>query len=176
MAFFCLPSFYPITMISIRPCNPGDAATISAIAHKSWWPTYSPFLTNEQISFMLNEFYEPSRLSNIIEQGIGFLMAEVNKQAVGFVSFAPKEGSSVIYRIEKLYLVEKAQGLGLGKALINEVMIIAQEQGFNRLELNVNRHNPAFSFYKKQGFRVVEEVDIPYYQFVLNDYVMQKDI
>lgn len=166
----------PMSVITLRPCIPTDAGLISEIAHKSWWHTYRPFLSKEQICFMLTELYEPSLLSQNIDRGIDFLMAEINKQAVGFISFIPKANSSRIYRIEKLYLVEEAQGIGVGKALIKEVMQYAREQRFNILELNVNRYNPAVSFYEKQGFKVVEEVDIPYHQFVLNDYVMQKNI
>jgi ribosomal protein S18 acetylase RimI-like enzyme len=52
----------------------------------------------------------------------------------------------------------------------------ARNLGFKELELNVNRYNKAYNFYLKQGFKVVEEVDIPYYEFFLNDYVMRKSL
>ncbi len=52
----------------------------------------------------------------------------------------------------------------------------ATQRGRDTLELNVNRGNKAYYFYLKQGFEVVEEVDIPYYGYILDDYVMQKKI
>lgn len=161
---------------TFRRCTPSDADVINAIAHKSWWTTYDSFLSKEQIGFMLNEMYAPTVLYNNIEQGIGFFMVELDQQAVGFTSFIPKDGSSNTYRIEKLYLLEDAQGYGLGKALVNEVAKLAKQEGFSILELNVNRYNPASNFYTKLGFKIVGEVDIPYHHFVLNDYIMQKEI
>ena len=47
---------------------------------------------------------------------------------------------------------------------------------FSTLELNVNRNNPAKDFYAKNGFKIVEEIDIPLDKFWLNDYVMTKNI
>jgi ribosomal protein S18 acetylase RimI-like enzyme len=60
--------------------------------------------------------------------------------------------------------------------LIDFAQIQAQASGKAVLELNVNRGNSAYEFYKKIGFKVVEEVDISYYGYILDDYVMQREI
>jgi diamine N-acetyltransferase len=41
------------------------------------------------------------------------------------------------------------------------------------LDLNVNRHNPAKSFYEKIGFTVLREEDVPIGPYWMNDYVMR---
>lgn len=161
---------------TFKYCTVADAERINAIAHKSWWSTYATFLPEEQIDFMLNELYNPAVLRKQIEEGIGFLIIELESQPVGFVSFTRKADSTKIFRIEKLYLLKEAQGCGLGKALVDEVAELAKQDGFEFLELNVNRSNPAYHFYIKQGFTVVKEVDIPYYHFTLNDYILQKEV
>jgi hypothetical protein len=44
------------------------------------------------------------------------------------------------------------------------------------LILNVNINNPAYYFYLKMDFTVRERIDIPYGQFMLNDFVMEKNL
>lgn len=94
-------------------------------------------------------------------------------EAVGFIGIEPKED---LLRIEKIYLLPNTHGKGFGKLLIDFAADEARKQGLSELELNVNRSNNAYHFYLKQGFRVVEEVDIPYYEFILDDYIMRKKI
>ena len=161
---------------TLRYCTVSDAEDISAIANKSWWAAYATFIPEEQISLMLKEMYNLSVLRKNMKEGIGFIIIELDTKPVGFVSFTPKTNSTKIYRIEKLYLLEEAQGFGLGKALIDEVARMAKQKGFKSLELNVNRKNTAYTFYIKQGFKNVKKVDIPYHHFTLNDYIMQKEI
>jgi hypothetical protein len=42
--------------------------------------------------------------------------------------------------------------------------------------LNVNINNPAYHFYIKMDFTVRERIDIPYGKFMLNDFVMEKNL
>ena len=60
--------------------------------------------------------------------------------------------------------------------LLDYLSNIALHRGLIRLELNVNRANPSLDFYKKYGFKISDKVDIPYYQFILKDYILRKDI
>src|SRR5690606_40602789 len=87
-------------------------------------------------------------------------------------AIAPKTNNSKMCRIEKLYLLSSVQGIGLGRKTIEYIETVSWRKGFTILELNVYRNNPALAFYRRMGFSVFEEVDIPYYQFVLNDYVL----
>ena len=52
----------------------------------------------------------------------------------------------------------------------------ARRAGARRVELNVNRANPAHHFYRRCGYRVQQVVDIPLGPFWLNDYVMSHDL
>ena len=44
------------------------------------------------------------------------------------------------------------------------------------LDLNVNRHNQAQEFYKKLGFKIIREEDVPVGQYFMNDYVMRLNL
>ncbi|UZJ65165.1 GNAT family N-acetyltransferase [Sphingobacterium sp. KU25419] len=70
----------------------------------------------------------------------------------------------------------EVKGKGYGKLLLDFIAQLAKSKDLKRLELNVNRNNPAYYFYLKQNFLITETVDIPYHGYVLDDYVMQKEL
>jgi ribosomal protein S18 acetylase RimI-like enzyme len=162
-------------MISIRKATLADAMLISTLANEIWWDTYKDVLSDDQISFMLSKMYNVASLEEQMNQQITFLILTYNDVETGFAAYA-KADIDKIYKLEKLYLQKQDQGKGLGKVLISKVEEEVKTLGAANLYLNVNRNNKAFHFYKKLGYIVVEEVDIPYYDFVLNDYIMMKSL
>ncbi|MHB1176752.1 MAG: GNAT family N-acetyltransferase [Daejeonella sp.] len=151
-----------------------DIHVIHELAEKIWWPTYEPILSEEQISFMLKNMYSENALREQILNGMEFLLIERDDDKVAFAGYTIEGVGLLVLKIHKLYVLPSEQGKGTGKMLIEYLSKMAQELNINILELNVNRANPALQFYEKQGFKISETVDIPYYQFVLNDYVMRK--
>lgn len=163
--------------MTIRPATPADIPTIHQLAEAIWWPTYQPILSSEQISFMLEKMYSEEALADqMLAEGMNFLIVEQDSHPVGFAAYSLTDTENQVYKIHKLYVLPDQQGKGTGRMLINYMATVAAGSGGKILELNVNRGNPAFHFYKKIGFTVHQEVDIPYYQFVLNDYILRKPI
>ena len=160
----------------LRAATVADVSTIRQLAHDVWWPTYGRYLAHGQISLMLELIYSEQALRGQIEAGQCFSLALRGELTVGFVGWHPKPGSSKIMRIEKLYVSQSEQGKGTGKLLIDHVAEIAHAAGCSYLELNVNRYNPAKAFYERQGFVIVDTVDIPYHGYILNDYIMQMEL
>jgi len=159
--------------IRIQAATPADVATIHRLANEIWWPAYRDLLPHGQIRLMLEFMYAESALLNQLKSGQQFALASRNGTVVGFVGFQTKPDSSIM-RIEKLYVLPSEQGKGTGKRLIHHVAALATAADIHCLELNVYRHNPAKTFYERQGFTVVSEVEIPYHNYTLKDYVMQK--
>lgn len=162
-----------------------DLELIHQLAHKIWWPTYQDYLDPLQIETMLADMYSVDALLEQQAAGVHFTIWEWDEQPAGFVGFGLKDAPDsddsekpdpLIMRIEKLYLLPEAQGFGGGRLLMKHVEEEARAVGATKLELNVNRHNPAQLFYRRQGFMIVQEVDIPYEGFFLNDFIMQKAI
>ena len=162
--------------IILKTATATDVSTIRRLAHDIWWHTYESFLDHGQISLMLELIYSEQELLAQMDAGQHFILAQQDKNTVGFVGFRPTPGQPHIMRIEKLYLSPSQQGKGLGRKLIAYVDQCARDLGCSTLELNVNRHNPATAFYDRQGFIIVDTVDIPYHGYVLNDYVMQRNL
>lgn len=126
---------------------------------------------------MLKEMYSEESLHlQMDEEGITFLIVEREGEPVAFAGFSLTDAKDKVFKLQKIYLLPSEQGKGTGKKLIEHVEDLSRAQGGAILELNVNRANPAFGFYKKLGFEIYQTIDIPYHQFVLNDYVMRKSL
>ncbi len=161
---------------SIVAATDADVATIHRLAHAIWWPTYRDYIPHAQIALMLANQYTEEALHAQMEAGQHFSLALHDGQTVGFAGFRPKPADPLVMRIEKLYVLASEQGKGTGKRLIGHVAEAAMALGMHSLELNVNRDNPAVTYYRHQGFVITETVDIPYHGYVLNDFVMQKSL
>ena len=153
----------------------GDLAIIHQLAIQIWEPTYRNIISKQQIDFMFEKMYSmPSLQHQFNELGHHFLVASKQNKPVGFATYFFESAQKV--RIPKLYILSDYQKTGIGTGLLNKIESIGMEQAIKHIELNVNRFNKALKFYEKAGFKIIETVDIPYHNFVLNDYVLMKTI
>ena len=56
-------------------------------------------------------------------------------------------------------VVPSRRGRGIGTELINALVEVAREQGFDALTLSVANDSPAMHVFEKQGFEKVEQTD-----------------
>jgi len=162
-------------MYAIREADANDVGVIRNIAYHTWLPTYSPILSGEQITYMLNLLYSEEKIrTQIAEHEQCFLILTEDEQPVAFAAYSVRDEDADIYKLHKLYCLPQTQGKGCGKILIDEVSNRVLAAGKNILDLNVNRFNKARSFYEKMGFEVVYEEDIAIGEYWMNDYVMRK--
>ncbi len=165
-------------MLKIIIAETKNIPTIVDIAYKTWFPTYKNVISQEQIDFMFGEMYTPEAIFKQMEfLKHQFLIIYSDDAALGFASFSeiidlePKT-----FKLHKLYLLPEAQGKNIGSELIAEVEKLSKNDEAEFLILNVNRNNSAYHFYLKKGYTVRETIDIPFAEFVLNDYVMEKKL
>jgi GNAT superfamily N-acetyltransferase len=164
-------------MYTIRPATLADADCIVKIAHQTWWPTYREVLTAEQITYMLDAIYLSDKIAVQIEDGSQqYLILEDDGVPVAFAAYSPREDNAEVYKLHKLYCHPQTQGKGCGKLLVNAVIDAVKQAGVNKLDLNVNRHNKAKTFYEKLGFSTIYDEDIPIGPYWMNDHVMRKEI
>jgi GNAT superfamily N-acetyltransferase len=160
----------------IRQATDSDIQAINELAEKIWWPSYRNIISDEQISFMLNDMYSSESLREQMNSGIEFLLVERDKLPLAFAGFSETDTKNQVFKLHKLYVLPTEQGQGTGRKLIEQVSSLAKAKGGKILELNVNRGNPAHHFYRKIGFDIYQTVDISYHHFILNDYIMRKDL
>lgn len=161
--------------MEIRIAKPDELEIIHQLAHEIWWPTYQGIISDEQISFMLKDMYSLHSLQRQIEREAIFILAKEDEHFVGFASCSFSQDNAVC-TVHKLYILPSQQGKGIGRNLIHFITREASERGAETIELNVNRNNPALQFYLKEGFTIYKEVDISYFDYVLNDYVLRRSM
>ena len=90
------------------------------------------------------------------------LVCEFRQEIVGMALFYPRfstwKGKTI--HLEDLIVTQKMRGKGIGKALLDQVVQIATDQGLKRVEWVVlNWNTPAVEFYKKYGAKVLSTWD-----------------
>jgi ribosomal protein S18 acetylase RimI-like enzyme len=155
-----------------------DLPTIRSIALRTWPVAFAGILSGEQIEYMLAWLYSEASLHGQLHaQGHTFLLAKVGDAYAGFASCESNYKDTGKTKLHKLYVLPEAQGHGVGRALVDAVTEIAVRHGNGALLLNVNRRNVAIRFYRRLGFEVIAEENIPIGNgFLMEDYVMEKTI
>lgn len=164
-------------MILIRKAKEEDMPIISDLAELIWPQTYSEYINEEQLRYMLELMYNKGELLSQLQQGYTFLIAEDGSKDVGFACSSLIDAETKTYKLHKLYVLPEMHGKGVGKILINEIKNLSERNGGKFLQLNVNRNNKAKDFYLKGGFKIKETVDVNIGNgFFMNDYVMELSI
>jgi ribosomal protein S18 acetylase RimI-like enzyme len=160
-------------MLSIRNASVNDIGLIRELTFKVWPQTYASIISQQQIEYMLEMMYSEASLEEQMIEGCRFIMVYEEKEPVGFAAF--QEIKSTVWKLHKIYILTTQQGKGTGKFAIDHIIREIQQQGATALQLQVNRHNKARSFYEKIGFTVIEEADFDIGNgYFMNDYVMEK--
>jgi GNAT superfamily N-acetyltransferase len=152
-------------------------ATVSDIAQRTWPVAYREILSPGQLAYMLRRMYDLRALEEHYARGHRFLLALPHDRAVGFAGFEHHYQGGSSTRLHKLYVLPHTQGSGAGTALLQAVFAAARTAGNTRVELNVNRYNPARHFYARHGFSVLRDEVIDIGEgYVMDDHVMVRPV
>ena len=163
--------------LSIKLASIEDIPAIVKIAYDTWFVTYQDVISQAQIEYMFGEMYTPESIYKQMDfYKHAFLILYQAEMPIGFASFGKLDEPINTYKLHKLYLLPSEQNKGFGRILLNEVEKQVADLGADHLHLNVNRKNPALSFYEKLGYEIIETVDIPFAEFWLNDFILSKKI
>lgn len=79
------------------------------------------------------------------------LLASLDGTPVGIVMF--KDKGDRICEMNRMFVDPSARGHGVGRALVEQLIRIATDQGFRRMRLSaLDRHDEALLLYRKMGF------------------------
>lgn len=162
-------------MVQLRLLAKEELILIQGIAHQTWPSTFAGLLSEAQIDYMLHWMYDLKMLESQLEKGHGFLVAEIEGEAIGFAGYEMNNLEGPKAKLHKLYLLPSSQGKGVGKALLLDVTKRAREAGQKSLVLNVNKYNKkAIDFYLAMGFVTIrQEVNDIGQGYVMDDDVME---
>ena len=164
-------------MADIIEGNATHIPVIVEIAETTWAATYRTILEPESMRYMLDTIYAADTLLRVMTDGSKkFLLIKEKSEYAGFASYGKRQEEPGVFKLHKIYVLPNTQGKGYGKLLIDSVKQQLVSQNATALDLNVNRYNPAQDFYKKLGFKIIREEDVPIGQYFMNDYVMRLEL
>ena len=133
-------------VVSIRPYEPADASALLALFRDTIRRVNSRDYSPEQIAAWASDDIHPiawaSRFANRYA-----IVAEIDGRLAGFTELEP-DGD-----IDRFYVSADYQRLGVGKALLDALVLEARRTGIPRLNAEVSI--TARPFFASQGFAVV---------------------
>ena len=145
--------------------------------------TYKEILSPEQIEYMMDWMYSPASLCRQLEDGHIYYSAYFEGRPCAYVSVQSdgnSEDGTMLFHLQKIYILPSEQGHGLGRILFDTVVshvTRAAGKAKARIELNVNRNNPAIGFYQHLGLNIIRQGDFPIGSgYYMNDYIMGIDL
>lgn len=150
-----LPSVAP-RPVQLRTATLADAPLLAAMHTRSRASAYRGLLAERYLDHeALPEALAlwPGKLSGLASGAGEVLIAERDRQAVGFICmFAPDENRSVF--IDNLHAMPEHKGSGAGTALLDEARRWARVRGAVRMHLFVLESNvAAIGFYESRGWQ-----------------------
>lgn len=157
-----------------------DALRISILLKTVYIQVYGlEGVSFEFANFIDNRFSE-AKIAKIISENPNQIFAAYYKENPVGVAEVLVDSICPIRKIEvaelgKLYVLERFYGMGIGFGLLNSVEKRLKLEGYNELNLEVYMNNKrAISFYERQGYRTLGEVDFPMEENTYRNLVMNK--
>lgn len=164
-------------MLSIRPASEEDCGLIRRMAEEVFPATYRDILTPAQLDYMMEWMYSDESLREQFRAGHVWFIASSDGEPCGYLS-VERQGEE-LFHLQKIYVLPRFQGHGVGELLFRRAVehVRSVHAGPSRMELNVNRNNPALRFYERMGMRRLREGDFPIGDgYYMNDYIMGLEI
>ncbi|MBP3704989.1 MAG: GNAT family N-acetyltransferase [Clostridia bacterium] len=137
----------------IRPATVEDAAAIGYVHYKSWQETYAGLVDPE---FLASQTLERS-VKNMEWAWKDICAAVYNGKIVGFCGCSAARDEDVgptVGEVQGIYLLQEAQGIGLGRMLMEDALQRLRAAGYSEVILWVLKGNEkAIRFYEKAGFQ-----------------------
>lgn len=153
-----------------------EVAELSRLASVIWQEYYVSIITLEQIDYMIQKYQSESAITEqIYQQGYEYYFIQRDDSPVGYMSVKQEEGKLFL---SKFYIGKEHRGQGYASQALAFLEQLCIEQSMNLIWLTVNRHNESsIAVYEKKGFQTVREqvADIGN-GFVMDDFVMEKEI
>jgi len=146
----------------IRPAKTSDAASLAAIAERTFRETFAIDNTEEDINLhCAQKFSAEKQGEEISNQQLTTLLAEVAGELVGFAQLRLAHPAACVKgdrpaELHRIYVSSEWHGRGVANELMRAVYAAAAQAGSDYIWLGVwERNLKAIAFYRKCGFAVV---------------------
>ena len=160
------PGSFSTATIRIRKAIPEDAQLLSELAVITFIASHGHSAPAEDIHAYTRSNYTINKLKSELKNPANiYHLITYDQEPAGFSKIclnSPHEDmlQKNIAKLDRIYLLEKFQGLSLGKALLDFNIALCKENSQSGLWLYVwVKNETAIRFYKKAGFRIVGSFD-----------------
>ena len=144
----------PVPEIMLRPAEPADGGVIARVQLAAWRATYGD-LNPAMVDGLDLERTTDNWARAAIDLTHRLQLAECDDTTVGYAFSGPADGQAdSVGELDAVYLLPSAQGLGVGRLLVEDALSGLAGAGFAECLLWVADQNAhARGFYQHLGFR-----------------------
>ncbi|BAC13203.1 transcriptional repressor of sporulation, septation and degradation [Oceanobacillus iheyensis HTE831] len=145
--------------INMTRCTLEDSRQLQYIGYKTFKETFEDQNSPENMKVYLEQAFNINQIERELSNTSShFFFVSFNDEVAGYLKVntgdaQTEEMDDDALEIERIYIINKFQKLGLGKYLFNKAMDIAMAQNKKKIWLGVwEKNENAISFYKRVGF------------------------
>lgn len=143
-----------MTSVAIRSARPDDIAAITAI--------YAHAVTHGTASFELEAPTQAEmmqRMQSLLDGSFPYIVAEADDSVVGY-AYAALYRTRPAYRFsveDSVYVDPKAQRLGIGRILLDRLIVESEKRGFRQMIAVIGDSNqtPSIELHRACGFDMI---------------------
>jgi ribosomal protein S18 acetylase RimI-like enzyme len=170
--------------IEIRIATASDASLISKIGASTFYETWRPVNTEEDMQAYLAKAFDVERIREDLanEKVNTFFAAFIEQTPVGYAKLRNDRTNDEFngepaLELERIYVFKSHQDKYVGRALMDECLKLAREQQYKWFWLGVNiDNNKAIAFYKKYGFEIFGMKSFQLGDAVDDDYLLKLEL
>ncbi|NLL33691.1 MAG: GNAT family N-acetyltransferase [Clostridiales bacterium] len=166
-----------------RECEMGDLVTLRELSCKTFSDTFGHMNTPSNMKVYLEHAFDVDKLRDeISNMHSNFYFLYADGELSGYIKLNEHKAQTDIYdpqslEIERIYVQQESQGIGLGSALLRKAINIAETREKSYIWLGVwERNHKAIQFYKKNGFYEIGKHSFFMGEEEQTDYIMRKDL
>jgi diamine N-acetyltransferase len=170
-------------MISVRFATSQDAELIADISRQTFYDTFASQNTAEDMNkFLSEQFTREALIKEVSTKDNIFLLAYDQEEPVGYVRLRennnpPSLGSTNAIELARIYATSGSIGKGIGKALMQKCIELAEKGRKDFIWLGVwEKNRRAIDFYSKWGFEKFADHDFVLGNDVQRDWLMKKKL
>ncbi|WP_346320857.1 GNAT family N-acetyltransferase [Chitinophaga sp. YIM B06452] len=172
-----------MTEPSVRRAQEADLPALTMLEQQTFRDTFQDVYTPHDLEEFFSEKKSPAAVKAAFSQtGTMYFIISSEAQDAGFIQLnlhrQPDNGTLLpepVMELEKIYVLSKYIGKGLGKQLMDHAIKVARENFVRTLWLGVWEHNHrAKAFYEKEGFTAFGEHSFKVGQQTDRDLLMGK--
>lgn len=167
--------------IFIREATIYDAGTIADLSRKTFYDTFAPYNTEEDmIIFLSRQFTRDALMAEVGMHGNTFLLAYKDGELAGYVKLRESKGPPELkgmtsLEIARIYVVKEMLGAGVGEQLMKTCIDIARNRSKQTIWLAVwEKNERAVRFYTRWGFETFSKQVFVLGTDLQNDWIMKK--